>query len=148
MFFHIIIGFILPWILGIYLFKKHRRLFIIFYPIGSATSFMINEIGFTYFWKMDKTLASFSYDLGLFPIACCLFICSIHLEKLSTLTSFLIFTLGTDLLELSIVLLGKLDYRNGWNIYWSAVSYLLAYLIVYGYYKLVLNYFSFNKRLD
>lgn len=117
MFFHIIIGFILPWILGIYLFNKHRRLFIIFYPIGTATSFLINKIGFSYFWKMDNDLYSISYDLGLYPIACCLFIYSIHLKKMSTLNTFLIFTLGTNFLELLIVLLSKLEYRNGWNIY-------------------------------
>ncbi len=146
MLFHIIIGFILPWILGIYFLKKHIMLSIIFYPIGAATSFLINKIGFSYFWKMDNDLYSISYDLGLYPITCCLFVYNIHLKKMSTLTTFLIFTLGTNFLELLIVLLGKLDYRNGWNIYWSAVSYLLAYLIVFGYYKLVLNYFQFNKR--
>ncbi|WP_396020855.1 CBO0543 family protein [Bacillus sp. SD075] len=148
MLFHIIIGFILPWILGIYLFNNHRRLFIIFYPFGSTISFLINKIGFSYFWKMDNHLNSISYDMGLYPIACCLFIYIIHFKKMSTLITFLIFTLGTNFLEHLIVLLGKLDYRNGWNIYWSAASYLLAYLIVYVYYKLVIKHFPLNKRIN
>ncbi|MGE7650749.1 CBO0543 family protein [Peribacillus frigoritolerans] len=147
MLFHIIVGFILPWVLGLYLFRNQTRLFIIFYPIGSTVSFLINEIGFTYFWEMGNVFAPIWYDLGLYPIACCLFICSIHFKKMSTLPTFLVFTLGTNFLELLIVLLGKLEYRNGWNIYWSAVSYLLAYLIVYGYYQLVRAYFSFNTRV-
>lgn len=144
MLFHIMVGFILPWVLGFYLFRNQTMLFIIFYPMGSATSFLINEIGSTYFWKMDKVLALIWYDLGLYPIACCLFICGILLKKMSTLITLLVFTLGTNFLELLTVLLGKLEYQNGWNIYWSIVSYLLAYLIVYGYYKLVSKFVSFN----
>ncbi|MES1038925.1 hypothetical protein [Peribacillus simplex] len=148
MLFHIIVGFILPWVLGLYLLRNQTRLFIIFYPIGSATSFLINGIGFAYFWKMDKELVAILYDIGFYPIACCLFIASIHFEKMTVITNFLVFTLGTNFFEFVIVLLGKLEYRNGWNIYWSAVSYLLAYLIVYGYYKIVQKYFAFKTSND
>ncbi|MFS0670581.1 CBO0543 family protein [Peribacillus frigoritolerans] len=142
MLFHIIVGFILPWVLGVYLFRNQTRLLIIFFPIGVAVATLINDIGFNYFWEMDKnfkdlSLPSIPYNLGLYPILCCLFICSIHYKKMSTLITFLVFTLGTSFLESLIVLLGKLEYRNEWNIYWSSVSYLMAYLILYGYYKLV-----------
>jgi hypothetical protein len=142
MLFHIIVGFILPWVLGVYLFRNQTRLFITFFPIGVAVATLINDIGFNYFWEMDKnfkdlSLPSIPYNLGLYPILCCLFICSIHYKKMSTLITFLVFTLGTSFLESLIVLLGKLEYRNEWNIYWSSVSYLMAYLILYGYYKLV-----------
>lgn len=107
-----------------------------------AVATLINDIGFNYFWEMDKNFKDLSlplipYNLGLYPILCCLFICSIHYKKMSTLITFLVFTLGTSFLESLIVLLGKLEYRNEWNIYWSSVSYLMAYLILYGYYKLV-----------
>ncbi|CAH0313458.1 hypothetical protein SRABI96_05105 [Peribacillus sp. Bi96] len=53
MLFHIIIGFIFPWIVGGYLLRNHTSLFTIFYPSTTATSFFINEIGFNYFWKMS-----------------------------------------------------------------------------------------------
>jgi hypothetical protein len=48
MIFHIIVGFIFPWLLGAYLVKNQTKLFIIFYPIGVATSILVNEIGFNY----------------------------------------------------------------------------------------------------
>ena len=149
MLFHIIVGFILPWIVGVYLFKKQKKLFIIFFPIGAATSFLINEIGFNHFWKMDKTfeelsLTSLPYDLGLYPILCCLFICTIHYEKMPRLIAFLVFTIGLTFGEFIAVLLGKLEYRNEWNIIWSGVSYLTAYFIVYLYYKLVRKFIFFS----
>ncbi|MDQ0883684.1 CBO0543 family protein [Peribacillus sp. V2I11] len=149
MLFHIIVGFILPWILGIYLFRNQTRLFITFFPIGVAVATLINDIGFNYFWEMDKnfkdlSLPSIPYNLGLYPILCCLFICSIHYKKMSTLITFLVFSLVTSFFESLIVLLGKLEYRNEWNIYWSAVSYLMVYLIIYGYYKLVRKFILFK----
>ncbi|MCM3673262.1 hypothetical protein M3699_05055 [Peribacillus simplex] len=149
MLFHIIVGFILPWILGIYLFRNQTRLFITFFPIGVAVATLINDIGFNYFWEMDKnfkdlSLPSIPYNLGLYPTLCCLFICSIHYKKMSTLITFLVFSLVTSFFESLIVLLGKLEYRNEWNIYWSAVSYLMAYLIIYGYYKLVRKFILFK----
>ncbi|MBT2668879.1 hypothetical protein J7J00_26115 [Bacillus sp. ISL-4] len=62
-----------PWILGIYLFRNQPRLFITFYPIGVAVASLINEIGFNFFWKIDKdfqelSLPSIPYDLGIYPI--------------------------------------------------------------------------------
>jgi prepilin signal peptidase PulO-like enzyme (type II secretory pathway) len=149
MLFHIIVGFILPWIVGVYLFKKQKKLFIIFYPIGAATSFLINEIGFNYFWRMDKTfeelsLASVPYDLGLYPILCCLFICTIHYKKIPILITFLVFTFEITFAEFIAVLLEKLVYRNKWNIIWSGVSYLTSFFIVYVYYKLVRKFIYVN----
>ncbi|WP_274606942.1 hypothetical protein [Peribacillus sp. TH16] len=38
MLFHIIIGFILPWIVVVYLFRNQKKLFITFYPIGVAVA--------------------------------------------------------------------------------------------------------------
>lgn len=149
MFFHIIIGFILPWILGAYLFKNQTKLFIIFYPVGVATSILINEIGFNYFWKMDivfqeSSLTSIPYDVGLYPILGCLFICVIHYKKMPILITFLVFTLVTIFGEYILVFLEKLVYRNGWNIIWTGVSYLLAYSIFYVYYKIVCKFILFK----
>ncbi|MBT2615137.1 MULTISPECIES: CBO0543 family protein [unclassified Bacillus (in: firmicutes)] len=152
MFFHTIVGFIFPWILGVYLVRNQTRIFIIIYPVGAAIAFLINKIGFNYFWKMNEDFVELSfpslpYDIGLFPILSCLYICVIYYKKMPFLITFLVFTLGTSFIELLLVILGKLDYLNGWNIYWTAVSYGISYLTIYGYYKLVLKYFSFNKQM-
>lgn len=98
---------------------------------------------------MDKTfeelsLTSLPYNLGLYPILYCLFICTVHYEKMPILMAFLVFTIGITFGEFIAVLLGKLEYRNEWNIIWSGVSYLTAYLIVYLYYKLVRKFIFFS----
>lgn len=149
MLYHIIVGFIFPWLLGAYLVKNQTKLFIIFYPIGVATSILVNEIGFNYFWKMDivfqeSSLTGIPYDLGLYPILGCLFICVIHYKKMPILITFLIFTFVTTFGEYILVCLEKIVYRNEWNIIWTGVSYLFAYSIYYVYYKLVRKFILLN----
>lgn len=41
------------------------------------------------------------------------------------------------LLESGLVLVGKVDYGNGWNLSWTFVSYLLACSLTYGGYLIV-----------
>ncbi|MFK2825958.1 hypothetical protein QYG89_09815 [Bacillus sp. B190/17] len=149
MLFHIIIGFILPWILGVYLFKNQTKLFLLFYPIGTASSFFINDIGFNYFWKLDHTfeelsLSAIPYNLGVYPILVCLFVCSIYYKKMPIIAAFLVFILGTTFAEFIVLLLEKVKYRNGWNIFWTGVSYLLHYLIVYIYYRSIRKFILLN----
>ncbi|MEK4012789.1 hypothetical protein [Peribacillus sp. FSL M8-0224] len=149
MLFHIIVGFILPWILGAYLVTNQTKLFITFYPVGVAISILLNEIGFNYFWRMDivfqeSSLTGISYDLGLNPILGCLFICVIHYKKLPFLITFLVFPLVTTFGEYILVCLEKIVYRNEWNIIWTGVSYLFAYSIFYVYYKLVCKFILLN----
>ena len=153
MFFHTIVGFIFPWILGVYLIRNQTRIFVIIYPVGAAIAFLINKIGFNYFWKMNEDFVELSfpslpYDIGLFPILSCFFICIIHYKKVPFLITFLVFILGESFFELLLVMLGKLDYLNGWNIYWTAASYGISLLMTYVYYKIALKYFSLNKQLD
>jgi len=50
-------------------------------PIGVAVASLINEIGFNHFWNMNINFQELSlllipYDLGLYPILCCLAIFS------------------------------------------------------------------------
>lgn len=149
MLFHIIVGFMFPWILGVYLVRNETMLFIIFYPVGVATSILINEIGFNFFWRMNIVFQELSftgvpYDLGLYPILCCLFICVIHYKKMPILITFLLFTLGTTFAEYILVCLEKVVYRNEWNIIWTGFSYLLVYWILYVYYKLVRKFILLN----
>jgi len=49
--FNIIIGFLIPWILGIYLCNKEKKLFLVIYPFGCTISYIINMIGVYFkFW--------------------------------------------------------------------------------------------------
>ncbi|PLS16441.1 hypothetical protein CVD28_15215 [Bacillus sp. M6-12] len=141
----IVIGFILPCLVGVYLFIKNPKLMILFVPVGIATSFLINGIGFTYFWKLNHTykemfLAAMPFNLGLFPVLGCLFVASIQYNKVNKWWAFLLFTIVTTLFELFAVIRDQVTYRNGWNIFWTGISYLVAYIIAYTYYKIARRY--------
>jgi len=149
MIFYIIVGFIVPWIVGIYLYFKNPKFMLIFVPIGMATAFLINDWGFNYFWKLkhsfkDLSLSALPFNLGLFPILCCLFIGTIHYKKFSVFWAFIVFTFGTTLMEFCVLLSRELTYRNGWNISLTAVSYFSAYIITFIYYKLIQKYDILN----
>ncbi|MEH7403642.1 hypothetical protein V7148_22055 [Gottfriedia acidiceleris] len=151
MFLYIIIGFIIPWILGVYLFIKMPKLIIIFVPIGIAIAFLINTVGFNYFWRLkhsynELSLSALPFDLGIYPILTCLFIISIYYKKLKVYLAIIIFTVSTTLFELLGHVKHQVIYRNGWNIYWTSVSYFVAYLLIYFYYKLVNKYEVLNRR--
>lgn len=142
MFYHVIGGFIIPWILGIYLYKKQAKLVTLFVPVGSAIAFLINEWGVNFFWQvkpsfLNLSLSSMPYNLGSYPVWASLFVIVIHHRKLNVKTAFLIFVTVTTLIELISVLQDKIIYRNGWNIFWTACSYLISYLLIFLYYQLL-----------
>jgi len=140
MIFNIAVGFILPWIVVAYLLRKQKKFIILFYPISALISFFINDIGFVYFWELHQfnatALPALPYNLGLFPLLGCLFIFVIHIKRLSLPITLLLFVFFTTIAEFFMVFIGKIIYKNGWNIAWTFLSYLFAYGIVYLYYKI------------
>lgn len=52
MLWNITYGFIVPWILGIWIYKRNSKIVILIAPIGVVTATVINEWGFNYFWKL------------------------------------------------------------------------------------------------
>ncbi len=151
MFLYIIIGFIIPWTLGVYLFIKMPKLIIIFVPIGIATAFLINTVGFNYFWRLkhsynELSLSALPFDLGIYPILTCLFIFSIYYKKLKVYLAIIIFTVSTTLFEQLGHVKHQVIYRNGWNIYLTSASYFVAYMLIYFYYKLVNKYEVLSRR--
>lgn len=52
-FVNIIIGFIIPWIFGIWLYKRNPKVVLLIAPIGIAIAFLINEWGIDYFWQFE-----------------------------------------------------------------------------------------------
>lgn len=142
MLYHIILGFIIPWIFGVYLYKKHMKLMVLFFPIGSVIAFLINDLGVNFFWRFEPSLVNISlagmpYDLGFYPIASVFFIIIIHHNKLNLKTALFVFVLGTTLLEFITVMQNKVFYRNGWNTFGTACSYLISYFMVFVYYQLL-----------
>ena len=142
---HIVVLFLLPWIIGIiHLYKRDKILLFLFAPINSVVSYTIETFAFYFgFWEVfpfpnQKNLATLPFDLGIYPILACYLIFFIRRMKKPYFV-LLLMTLFTTFFEWILVYFGRVRYGNGWNIYFTFFSYLLPYIFVYWYYKYLLK---------
>lgn len=149
---NIIFGFVIPWIYGIYLYKKSPIIVWLFCPISAAISALINDIGYHLeFWDFtpliqnDETLSALPLDLGLYPVLASSLIYWITKNKRHPLLKIAVICFLTSVLEYVGHVFGKVKYGNNWNIGWTFCSYLLAFGLVYLYYKLLLRYGVLKK---
>lgn len=141
-----IIGFVIPWILGLYLLKKDAKLFITIFPFESMLAFSINVIGFNldlwnlYPFKLQH-LSGLPFDLGLYPIMA---VFMIYLIKKGNhlLITILAITFFTTIEEYCGILIDRITYEHGWNIFYTFLSYLLPYVLTYVYYLIQKQYKS------
>ncbi|BFT73717.1 CBO0543 family protein [Paenibacillus sp. P36] len=147
MLFNIIAGFVIPWVFGIYLYRKSRTIVLLIFPITVVISGLINDTGYYLeFWDFtplienDETLSALPLDIGLYPVMAGYLIYWIRKNNRHTLLKIGCFCLATTALEYLAFIFGKVEYSNHWNIGWTFVSYLLAYSLVYLYYRLLVRY--------
>lgn len=147
---NIALGFVLPWIFGVYLYRRHSLLILTVAPFASVVSFVINAVGFYLnFWNLNppmriETLSAYPLDLGLYPVLGCW--CMILIQRFGrSVWLIAVFVLGITLLEGFGVLIGYASYANGWNLAWTFVSYLVAYVLVYQFYRLLQHVLPDNR---
>ena len=140
MFFNTIFIFVIPWIIGIFhLYKKDKLLIPLIGSFFSVIAFTINELCFYFgFWEVvpfpnQKTLSALPFNLGIYPILASYLIFFIKKNKNPYLVVLLI-TLFTTFLEMIFVFWGRVTYGNGWNIFFTFLSYMFPYTLVYWYY--------------
>ncbi|WP_157264826.1 CBO0543 family protein [Paenibacillus oryzisoli] len=141
--FNILIGFVVPWLLGLAWFKKAPTIAILISPISAIVSTIINDIGYHVdFWDFtpkiedDETISALPFDIGLYPLAACVGIYWIDFKKKHPLGVLIVLSFILTCLEYIVYLLGKLEYNHGWTIGWTFVSYFIAVTSVYGFYAL------------
>ncbi|MCR8656526.1 CBO0543 family protein [Paenibacillus endoradicis] len=144
MFSNIIIGFLIPWIFGLYLIRKAPVVILITLPIASLVALLINIFGFHLnFWSFtpfisgEESMSVLPMDLGLYPVISCYMIHWIRISQINHVVILFVVITFTTFLEYLTLLMGKASYSNSWNIYWTFISYLLAYGIVYVYYRIL-----------
>lgn len=140
--FNIIIGFLIPWIVGVYVYIKEERLFLVIYPFGCTITYTINMIGVQFgFWSIRPyeygMFASLPLNLGLYPIIGTYFVFLTYKRVGKSYYLILIFSLLTAGFELLMLILKRGTYGHGWNLFWTFVSYLVAYISAYCFYHLV-----------
>lgn len=136
---NIAFGLVTPWVLGLWLLKRDKKIVLIIMPFTSMVSYTVNLLGFTFnFWLLKPfELYAFSalpFDLGLFPLLGCALIYIIKNKKINQYFLIFTFALLTTGLEFAGLFIGYVIYRNGWNIFYTYISYLIPFAIVYWYY--------------
>ncbi|MBM7646376.1 hypothetical protein JOD45_002604 [Scopulibacillus daqui] len=140
---NILIGFIVPWIFGVWLYLINPKAVLTIAPFMSVIAYTVNQWGFyVEFWDLmpvlkDKTASAVPFNLGIYPVLSSLMIHFVHTRKSNPYLWIFIAALFTTFLELTLLISGKIVYHNGWNIFWTFISYLLPYWFVYLYYKVL-----------
>lgn len=140
MIFNIIVGFIIPWTFGIYLYFKDRKTLLTIAPIGAAIALVYNTVGFYVpFWKISDfslgRMSALPFDLGVYPVMISYLIYFIKNYKVKSYKLILLFSVITTAGEFIGVLIGRVVYLNSWNLAWTFVSYLIPYITGYVYYR-------------
>ncbi|KPV45668.1 CBO0543 family protein [Alicyclobacillus ferrooxydans] len=139
---NIALGFVLPWILGAFLYRNHPLTVLTVAPFASVVSFLINAVGFGLEWwnlapyTRIETFSALPLNMGLYPVLGCW--CIVLIRRFGrSLSMVLVFSISTTLLEGFAVFIGHASYGNGWNLAWTFISYLVAYVVVYKFYTLI-----------
>ncbi|ARI77916.1 hypothetical protein HM131_14130 [Halobacillus mangrovi] len=146
MWINVLCGLLLPGIIIGYLFKKNPPLITLMYPIGVAIAFVGSDWGFGFFWDVSPTfehnpsLSAFPYKIGYFPLLSCLFGYIKVKEIVKTPLLIFLFSFITTFMELLAVWSGKILYSNGWNIFWTFVTYLAGFIVAFLYIKILKKY--------
>ncbi|CAN7408370.1 hypothetical protein LJR153_002625 [Paenibacillus sp. LjRoot153] len=140
---NILIGFVVPWLFGIALFKKAPTLAILIFPVTAFISLLINVFGYHMkFWHFTpliegvETISSLPFDIGFYPLTGCIAIYWIDIKKKHPLIVLILLSILLTGLEYIAYLVGKVVYSHGWTIGWTFVSYFVAFAAVYGFYAL------------
>lgn len=138
---NVLIGFIFPWILGLWLIKKDKETFKKLYPFSTMISVLISLWGdYNQYWILNPKLRKRQYltnvpfNFGLYPILGILMIFLIKKFSINTFLWILMFFILTTIKELLLKRLGIVNYYNHWNLSKTFLSYLIPYFLTYNYY--------------
>lgn len=136
---NIVIGLIIPWIIGIFLYFKEKELLLTTFPFASSLALVINAWGFNRnYWNLYpfecEHISDIPFDIGLYPIIGVYMLYFIRHTKLKPYFIISYAILLTTFLEFLGVLSGRVFYANGWNLLYTFFSYIFPYIIFYYFY--------------
>ena len=143
LFITILIGFILPWIIGAVLYFKDSRVIAVISPISCAIAFILNTLGIIlgYFSpqvdNINQYLISCITNIGLFSIEPCILIFAIRHTRIKPLYLIILATVFASIIDLILLSAALLVYQKGWNIIWSIIGFFISFYIIYLYYLLL-----------
>ncbi|MFB4162255.1 hypothetical protein ACE1TI_00160 [Alteribacillus sp. JSM 102045] len=140
---NILLFFLFPWLLGIWLFKQDKKLFLRLLPFGMVIANVIDLWGhYNNYWvlkpirKKWQFITTIPLNLGLYPISGVLMVYLIRKTKERERPSswIVVFACLLTIFEFTSKFIGWAAYRNGWNLMKTFLAYLTAYYLVHRYY--------------
>ncbi|MBM7552374.1 hypothetical protein [Thalassobacillus pellis] len=142
---NILCGTIIPLIILFMFFKKYPELVILIYPVGISIAFLANDWGADLFWQVmpkheNPSLSMMPYNIGYFPLMAVAF--SYIKVKKSIKSGILIlsFAITTTFIEFLGLTVGKIQYYNNWNIFYTFFIYLSGFIAASIYVNLLWRY--------
>lgn len=134
-----ILFFGIPLMFGIFLFYKDSRIFLTIFTFSCMLAFTANTFGiYKGYWNIYPYNKSyFSYiplNIGLYPIFGTCFIYLIHRTKINKFVLLLSFSFISTVFKWIMLYFGRVAYGNGWNLYYSFISFFVIYYLGYLFY--------------
>lgn len=137
---NILLGFIIPWVIAFIIIHERKIIYFIA-PFASVVSFIVNDFGFYYFWNLYPFecayISGLPFNLGLFSLYPCIIIQIIRKHSVNPFYSLPITSFILTLVESCGLLVGRVVYKNHWNIVGTFFSYYISLLITYTFYKIL-----------
>ena len=137
---YLIISFFLPLALGLILVRRDIKLVILIAPYCCVGAYTINVIGFnSKFWYLkpllgSQNLTALPVNLVFYPALGTFFIYIASIIKLVEFAS-IYFCRVNIFIEYLLIMVGWLSYCDGWNVYFTSITYLISYGFGYLFYK-------------
>ncbi|TDL31743.1 hypothetical protein E2R51_10970 [Jeotgalibacillus sp. S-D1] len=138
--FNITLGFILPWITGIFLYRRVPLLFYTIVPFTALIAVACNQLGVQHgLWHLHPHTTvpiynSLLIDLGYYPITAAWFTYLLYFTTFKRWQAYSLFFLLLNGFELLAILANKVSYHDKWSIIYSLVIYGIGLFAIDFYY--------------
>jgi len=78
--------------------------------------------------------------MGFYPVLASFLVYLKIKKRVNTSLLLICFTLFTTSFEGIGLIFGKVEYFNTWSIIGTFISYLIAYIVIYGYYRILVKH--------
>ncbi len=132
----IVLGFLIPWITAIYIYRCAPKIFFTIAPIAALIALTINQLGIhAGVWIIHtKTevylLHSLFVDLGIITVAAVWFSYLMIYQKRNAALLYLCFPAGMTGVEYVTTLMKLLEYGDQWNFFYTLLLYLWGFITI------------------
>jgi hypothetical protein len=135
-------SFVIPWIAGVFLWKRDRNAVWLATPLAIVVALVANMMGHYFdFWHttnpvIPDLMFELPVDIGLYPVTACL-VAFLLRKGVNAWLVALLSAIFLTAAEKIVLLLRLIYYGHGWNLGWTFISYSLTVSVVVAYVRVV-----------